>query len=267
MTHGKGTTMASSSDIAAKLRNERTHRSWESFRLIGGAAALLAALLFRRWLSAEFGMLQSLGVIHFDLHGAPSTALEWFALLQTNKFVGLLLLNFFDLVNYGLAVLMYLGIFSLVKNDDRAYARFAIVLAVIGTSIYFSSNQAMNILSLSHHYFASVNETQKQLILAAGQYSLTANDPVVFGTGVFWGYMFFYAAGLTLSIVMLRNGPFGKCISIVGIVANTFGLAYFFTSILGSSLGIIPALGSAPTNLLWYIATGIQLIRKNKREA
>ncbi len=66
-------------------------QGWRSFRLIGGISALLAALLFRRWLSAEFGMFQSLGWV--QIQATPSTPLEWFSLLQTNRFVGLLLLN------------------------------------------------------------------------------------------------------------------------------------------------------------------------------
>ena len=245
--------------------SEPLSQAWSSFRLIGGVAALLAALVFRRWLSAEFGMFQSLGWI--QKQATPSTPLEWFSLLQTNKFVGLLLLNVFDIVNYLLAALMYLGIYSLLRSHDKAYMRFAMFLTAIGTAIYLPSNQATNILSLSNQYFASVTDVQKQLILAAGQYALTINDPVTFGTGVFWGYMFFYAAGFILSIGILRNGPITKWIAVVGIIANAFGLIYFVTSFFGPSLSIIPALGTAPLNLVWYIAIGIQLLRHMKTEA
>ncbi|MGD0879270.1 MAG: DUF4386 family protein [Anaerolineales bacterium] len=239
-------------------------QGWMCFRLIGGIAALLAALVFRRWLSAEFSMFQSLGVV--QIQTTPSTPLEWFSLLQTNKFVGLLLLNAFDTVNYLLAALMYLGIYSLIRNHDKAYMRFAMFLVAIGTAIYLTSNQAMNILSLSNQYFSSGTEFQKQLILAAGQYALTINNPVAFGTGVFWGYMFFYAAGLILSMGILRNGPISKWIAVVGVIANAFGLGYFVTSLFRPSLGIIPALGTAPLNLIWYIVIGIQLIRFMKTE-
>jgi hypothetical protein len=239
-------------------------QAWSSFRLIGGVAALLAALVFRRWLSAEFGLFQSLGWV--QTQATPSTPLEWFSLLHANKFVGLLLLNVFDIVNYLLAALMYLGIYSLLRNHDKAYMKLAMFLTAIGTAIYITSNQATNILSLSNQYFASDTDIQKQLILAAGQYALTINDPVTFGTGVFWGYMFFYAAGLILSIGILGNGPIGRWIAMVGIIANAFGLGYFITPIFSPSMSIIPALGTAPLNLVWYIAIGIQLIRSIKTE-
>jgi hypothetical protein len=248
-----------------EIMSESLNQGWRSFRLIGGVAALLAALVFRRWLSAEFGMFQSLGWV--QIQATPSTPFEWFSLLQTNKIVGLLLLNAFDIVNYLLASLMYLGIYSLIRNHDKAYMRFAMYLTAIGIAVYLASNQATNILLLSNQYFASITDVQKQLILAAGQYALTVNDPVAFGTGVFWGYMFFYAAGFILSIGILRNGPIGKWIAVIGIIANAFGLGYFFTSLFGPSLSIIPALVTAPLNLVWYIAVGIQLLRHMKTEA
>jgi hypothetical protein len=241
-------------------------QAWKSYRLIGGIAALLAAFVFRRWLSAEFGMLQNLGIVHFKLQTYPSTPLEWFTLLHTNTFIGLLLLNFFDIVNYILAALMYLGIYSLLRNYDKAYLRLAMVFILVGTSVYIASNQALNLLSLSSKYFASADDVQKQLILAAGQYALAVNDPVVFGTGAFWSYMLFYSSGLMLSIGMLKSRLIRVWIGVVGIVGNTFGLGYFFTSIFGPSLSIVPAVGSAPANLLWYIAVGIHLIRSSRKE-
>jgi hypothetical protein len=65
---------------------------------------------------------------------------EWFALLHTNAFVGLLLLNVFDLVNYILAALMYLGIYSFLRSNDKAYLGLAMVLTAIGTSVCERSN-------------------------------------------------------------------------------------------------------------------------------
>jgi hypothetical protein len=251
--------MSSSRDAVDGIASGATERGWQSFRLIGGIAALFAALVFRRWLNAEFGMLQSLGVIHLPL--SPSTPLEWLTLLHVNAFVGLLKLNVFDLVNYVLVAVMYLGIYSLIRNHYKAYARLAMVCTIAGTSIYLTSNQALNLLSLSNQYFAQASDVQKPLILAAGQFALTVNDPVVFGTGTFWSYLLLYFAGLILSIIMLRIDLFGRCIGIVGIVANAFGLGYFVTSFFGRALSIIPALGSAPANLVWYIAVGIQLVR------
>ena len=258
--------MSASTDANGAFNDAPIERGWQSLRLIGGVAALAAALVFRRWLSAEFGMLQNLGVVRFRLDVTPTTPVEWFTLLETHRFVGALLLNAFDLVNYLLAALMYLGIYSQLRTDRGAHLMVALACTIAGTSVYLSSNQSLALLSLSRQYFATGSESQRQLLLAAGQFALTANDPVAFGTGVFWSYMLFYLAGLILSIGMVTNHRFTKWIGIVGVVANAFGLCYFVTSLIGPTMDIIPALGSAPTNLVWYMAVGISLVRRGVRQ-
>jgi hypothetical protein len=137
----------------------------------------------------------------------------------------------------------------------------AMALTIIGLSICFSSNQAFNLLSLSNQYAAATSDTQKALILAAGQFALNINDPTTFGTGVFWSFIFLYLAGLIISLVMLQSIHFSKWTAIVGIVANAFGVGYFLTSAFAPTLGIIPAVGSAPCNLIWYILIGFRLLK------
>ena len=254
--------MSSSNEYADGNLSNQISRGSRSFQLVGGVAALLAALVFRRWLSAEFGLLQSLGLVHVYLQTTSTNPLDWFLLLRTNPFVGLLLLNLFDTVNYLLAALMYLGIYSHIRTSYRDFTHLPMFLVAMGTAAYLMSNQAMIMLSLSTQYFAATDEGRKLAILAAGQYALTVNNPVAFGTGVFWAYLLLYGSGMVLSIASLsKHAALTPWIAIVGIVANAFGLGYFITALLGPTLSIIPALGSAPMNLVWYIAIGIELIR------
>jgi hypothetical protein len=258
--------MAASIDTAKTNRIEPVSPGRKSFGIICGLSALLAALVFRRWLSAEFDMLKSFGLIRFHLDAAPSTPLEWFRLLQSDTFIALLLLNVFDMVNYVLVAIMYLGISMLHDRRSGVCMRIAMALTAIGASMYFTSSQSLNLLSLSNQYFAATDEIQKRSILAAGQFALTVNDPVTFGTGMFWSYMLLYLSGLVIAIVMLRGGIFRKWIAILGIVASAFGLGYFITSLFGPTLGILPAVGSAPCNLVWYFAVGIKLLKSGRSE-
>jgi hypothetical protein len=57
-------------------------------------AALVAGVLFRRNTAAEIGLFSPLP--------APTTVGDWFALLQSNRFLALAYLNVLDLVNYRL---------------------------------------------------------------------------------------------------------------------------------------------------------------------
>ena len=156
-------TLSTSTQTAA----EATDHGWDTFRVIGGIAALVAAIVFRRWLSAEFGMFRSFGLFHSALTVQPSTPLDWFALLHSDPLVGLLLLNVFDLVNYALVGVMYFGICSVLRRSHRGYISFAIAVTIVGTGIYFTSNQAFPLLSLSNQYSAATSDAQRLLILAA----------------------------------------------------------------------------------------------------
>jgi hypothetical protein len=69
---------------------------------MGGAAALIAAVIFRRNLDAEFMLLRGNGVITMGPAAPPSTVIGWFTLLQNNTLLRLTLLNLFDIVNYAL---------------------------------------------------------------------------------------------------------------------------------------------------------------------
>ena len=101
--------------------------------------------------------------------------------------------------------------------------------------------------------------------LATVAAALNANDPLLFGGGLFWSYMFLYLAGLITAIVMLRSRLFGRWLAGFGIAASMFGLGYFVTSAFAPALGIIPAVGSAPCNLVWYLLTGLALLRAGRR--
>jgi hypothetical protein len=235
--------------------------NWRSLQIAAVVAAFLAALVFRRWLSAEASMLRSFGMVHFDINVEAMTAADWFSVLQSRRFLGLLMLNAFDLINYGLVSVTYLGLHSVLRRYDRVWATTAMAVCAIGVAIHLSSTQAFNLLSLSNQYAAATSETQRNALLAAGQFSLALNDPVVFGTGLFWSYICLYLAGLILSLLMLRNHVFGRWPSTIGIVASATGLGYFATAAFAPSWSIIPAVGSAPFNLAWYILIGVSLFR------
>jgi hypothetical protein len=70
---------------------------WHWLYKVAGVAAVMAALVFRRHFAAELTLLMNMGIIRM----APrSSVLEWFALLQGNRFLGLLMLDLFDIIEY-----------------------------------------------------------------------------------------------------------------------------------------------------------------------
>jgi hypothetical protein len=238
-----------------------TADGWRSLQAVGGIAAILAGLIFRRWWSSELALLQSLGVVHATGASFPATPAEWFALIQAHPFRALVELNFFDLVNFVLVALMYLGLFSRLRQPRKASTALAMGFTLIGVALYLASSQAANLFTLGTQFSATTDDAQKQLLLAAGQSALVTGNPVGFGTGVFWSYMSLYLAGLLFSLAMLRDPSFARWAGVLGAVASSIGLGYFFTCAFGPTLSILPAVLSAPCNLVWYVATGITLLR------
>ena len=194
----------------------------------------------------------------------PTGVMEWFALLRTHAVVGLTLLNAFDLVNYALVGLVFLGLYAALRRYEKGSMTLAVSLAGVGIAIYFASNQAFSLLALSGQYAAAGTESQRMALLNTGQVLLALNNHAVFGSGVFWGFVLVTLAGLIASIVMLGRGPFGRWTSIIGILANALGMGYFFTLALVPPLTFIPLSASAPFLLAWYILVGIRLIRLSR---
>jgi len=241
------------------------NQKWNRIILMGGIAAILAAILFRRWWSAELLLFHGMGLINYTINPETTDILEWYKLLQTQPIIGLILLNALDIVNYFLVALMYIACFLILFKDNKIFIIFAGMSLIIGLPLYLSGNQSFNLLSLSNQYFISDTINQKHNLIAAGQLALNLNNPVIFGIGIFWSYIFLYLSGLLISLSMLKNSDFGKPISILGVVSCSIGLGYFITSAISPKLGFIPAISSAPLNLIWYMLIGIKLIKLSKR--
>ncbi len=249
---------------------ETADAAWKGLYRIGGAAALIAAVIFRRWLGAELDLLRSIGITHFEPIAEPGSAIDWFTLLQTNRLVGLTLLNFFDIVNYALVGLMFLGLYAALRRANTGYMILATTLGFVGIAVYFASNQAFSVLSLSDQYAAATTDAQKSILLAAGQAMLTMNNFYQGGSGIHTSFLLVTLAGLIISAVMLRSNIFSRVTACVGILANVFGLGSFITLAFAPPMTFIPLSASAPFLLIWYILIAqrlFQLGRASQGEA
>lgn len=234
---------------------------WKGAIKIGGTAALVAAIVFRRWLSAEVSLLTTLNIIKGVSTAIPVSILDWFSLLQANKFIGLIRLNVLDFINYALVGLIFLGLYAILEKSSKSAATLAFIMTFTGIAIYYSSNQSFSLLELANQYSSATSEAQKAIYLAAGEALLVRNDPLIFGNGVFWAFMLVNGAGLIYAIIMLRSSFFTKLIAVLGIIANGTGLLYFFTVLLKPDLTFIPLSLSAPFLLVWYILIGFKLLK------
>jgi hypothetical protein len=76
--------------------SDSTERAWRLLYFMGGAAALIAVVFFRRNFGTEMVTFRAFGIWNVPaVH--PSTSVGWFTLFQDNAFVGLLLFDVIDL--------------------------------------------------------------------------------------------------------------------------------------------------------------------------
>lgn len=234
---------------------------WSSLYRTGAVAALLAGLLFRRNLGIEISL--------FAAQKPPDNPADWFALLQTNRLLGLAYLHIFDVVNYLLVGLMFLALYVLLRRAGPGRMSVAAVLGLLGIGAYLASNTAFSMLTLSEQY-AAAGAPQRAALLSAGDALLAINrftSPGAHpGSGGYLNLLLVAAASLLISLVMLRSGVFPRAAAMVGIAASVLDLIYCLLYALAPgvdrqllAVSLIPAAG--PLYMVWHILVGWRLLR------
>jgi hypothetical protein len=225
-----------------------TGSPWKSLFRVGGAAALIAAVL---------GIIEvGIEISGSSLTSTPTNVADWFVLLQTNPVLGLAILGIFETAFFPLTGLMILGIYVALRRLHESFMAIAAFLYFVGITIYFASNNALAMLNLSNQYALATTELQRSSLLAAGQAVLATEQ----GTGMAVTFLFGAIAGLIISLVMLKSKAFGKSTAIVGIIANVFGLP-------GSALGLTVWSINGLLMLVWIVMVGIKLLQLSKNQA
>jgi hypothetical protein len=239
---------------------------WSALYKTGGIAALLAVFVFRRNLGAELMALQSVWPAAVP-ESLPVNSAGWFGLLQQNPLVGLILLEVFDVVEYALVGLIFLALCVALWQVNRSAMLIATVCGWAGIVVYFSSNQAFALLSLSERYTASAAEAQRAAYLAAGEALLTINNPALLhqGAGIYLTMFLVPLAGLIYSLVMFRSNIFNQPTAVTGILANGIILTYFIALAFAPAWLVLPFVLSAPLRIAWYFLIAIKLFKLGRK--
>lgn len=217
------------------------NQDWKLLYKIGAIAALVAAVLFRRNISAELSLF---------IEAAPQSIVEWYVLLQTNPFIGLASLAVFDLANYVLVGLLFLALTVACWQRNKSLALVALSSGLAGIVVSFASNISLTMLSLSQRYATATSEAQKVELLAVGQTVLATNDPQAAfpGTGAYISLLLIALAGLLFSLVLLRSN---RATAIVGLLASGCDLVYCLTFPLRPAVPVYLFLAAA--GLFWML--------------
>ncbi len=231
--------------------------TWKPLYRAGALAALLAALAFRRNIGAEVTLFTGMEAL-------PTNAAEWFSLLQSNPFVGLSFLAFFDLLNYALVGVIFLALAAALWQVNRSVAVIALASGLVGVTLNLASNTSLTMLSLSQRYNIATSAAHRADLLAAGQAVLAGNDPLaaIPGTGALVSLLLVALAGLLFAVLLL---PAHRVTAILGLLASGCDLAYCLVFPLTPVAPVYLLLAAAGLFwMLWHLLAARVLFQRLK---
>lgn len=237
-----------------------TDPTWRSLCRVGGVAAFIATALFL----SDIILLVAGGT-------PPSSAQDWFALLQDNRLAGLLQLFFTDLIGVALIGPIVLALYTNLRKANAAYSVLATTLAFVGIALVFATNSNYSLIALSDQYASATTEAQRALLLRTAESVIATGTS---GTGILMAGLFLEGAFLIISIIMLQGTAFGKGIAYLGIVAHGLDLAHsivflIFIPVFNADLALAigtPLLAAGGTfQLIWYPLVGWKLLQLGRK--
>jgi hypothetical protein len=199
------------------------------------------------------------------LGGQPATASEAFALLQQNRFVGLLRLDLPTVLALPLYYLVFLGLYAALRREAPAGATLATVLAFIGVTLVLATPMGLSMLPVSDRYAAATSEEERRQLLAVGE-TILATD-MWHSTAAFVGALLGQSGAVLVSVVMLRTRAFSRLIGWVGVATHGLDLAHVLLIPFLPGAGTVLMMAAGPLYLAWFPLVGRRLLQLGRAAA
>ncbi|MDR3562819.1 MAG: DUF4386 family protein [Negativicutes bacterium] len=214
---------------------------WSGLFRIGGYAALFMFLLI------------PIQIIIFIASPPPQTVLDYFALFQHNRLLGLLDLDLLLIVDNLLSISLYLALYIALRRKNEPWTLIATTLGILSIILYLVSREAtFSMLTLSNQYAVATTEVQRQILQAAGQVLLISYNGTVFNIS----YILGAAALIIISVIMLQNDLFSKATAYLGLAANIIAFGLYVPSI-----GVYISIFSVLFLWIWDLLVALRLLR------
>jgi hypothetical protein len=212
---------------------------WKGFCRLGGASALILLV----YSLVTMVLLVAVG-------GPPKSAQEGFTLLQNNRLVALLRLDMLTTLVMPVYYLLFLGLYTVLKNAKGALSAIATLLAFAGVTLILAAPSAFSWVDLSDRFSAATADVQKTQLLAAGE-AILASD-IWHGSAAFVGGLLLEIGALLISVAMLDGKTFGKTIAYWGVLTHGLDLAHILLRFILPTGGIILMAIAGPLYVVWF---------------
>ena len=194
-----------------------TNLPWNSLYKTGGVSAFVLVII----------PLVQLVVFNVAPPPLDDSAIEWFALFEENAILGLLSFESLLVIYSMLSVVVALALFAALRSSARSLSAMFLVFSVIGAIAFVEARPAFEMLYLSQQYTAAATETQKSVILGAGE----AMVATFRGTSFQVSYILGSITGFLIGAAMLRGGVFSKPTAYLRIGSSIFDFGIFIPGI------------------------------------
>jgi hypothetical protein len=229
---------------------EATNPRWKDLYLVGGAAALATAAITTIAIVAH--------IVWPPPPWSAGAAIDWFTLFQSNALRALVGLDLLFMAVYALLIPIYLALYVALRHASESAMALAGALGFVAIAVYFASNPAFEMLSLSEGYAAATRDAQRVMFLAAGEAALAGFQ----GTAFKVSYLLASTAGVIIGAVIVRGGILSKPTGYARLAASVLGLG-LFVPVIGMPL----ALFSVLFEWIWYLLLGRGLLQLGRRGA
>ena len=197
-----------------------------------------------------------------DISALPPTAIDRFDQFHRNWALGLYNMDLLNIINQIILIPSIFALYIAHRKNDNGYGMLALILFLIGTTIFVTGNTALTMFDLSKKYFAAASEAQKNLIAAAGEAMLTKGSHG--SLGVFIGFALPTIANILMAYVMIKGRIFNRTGSYLGLAGNTLMLLYMILVTFCPGAEKFALLLAMPGGLLvmaWMIIYMLKLLR------
>ncbi len=197
----------------------------------------------------------------------PQTAIERFSQFNDHPLLGMYNLDMLNTIIQIIFIPSVFAIYAAHRKESNPSALLSLIIFLVGTTIFVTSNTALTMLDLSHKYFSAQAEEQKLLIAAAGETMLAKGAHG--SLGVFIGFAMIPLSNTLMSCVMLTGKVFSRATSYFGIIGNSLMVVYIIMVTFMPAVEKIALLFAMPAGLLvmaWMIMFTIKLLKLSKTQ-
>jgi len=190
---------------------------WRVIFLVGGISAALT-------LAGTLTDIILAMIPGWEASTVPASIQAWFGQLTTKPLLGLRNLDLLNVVISTVQIPAFLALFAAHRCAGPAHAALALIVVLIGTTVFVSSNAALPMLGLSRQYALASTDAERRVLEAAGLALLARGAHG--SMGIFVGVLLSSLGTLVMGLVILAGRVFSRFTGWVGIVGIILLMIY-----------------------------------------